>query len=122
MGYWSTDTEGHSFATNPGVKLLWGDSPADELDAALNDLYAHLGRVPEASELLDLFDRVSVGVVESPAAVILQDGLGDAIAMFSSDLGRKPSEAELRAGFLFSLGSLDYDKEQFLSNLASPVL
>jgi hypothetical protein len=36
MGWWMQDAEGHSFAD--GGELLWGDGPADTLDAALEEI------------------------------------------------------------------------------------
>lgn len=58
MGYWTTNTEGHSFAegTNPdGSDMIWGDAPADVMDVALKriirDFRKDLGRAPTLEEL-----------------------------------------------------------------------
>ena len=36
MGWWIQDEEGHSFSGDTG--MLWGDGPADILDAALDKI------------------------------------------------------------------------------------
>jgi hypothetical protein len=60
-----------------------------------------------------MFSLATTGAAESPAVLHLQDGLGAAIATFKSDLDREPTPVELRSGFLFSIGALDYSKERF---------
>lgn len=94
MGYWAT-------------KLIWGDSPADELDACLDEVFDILGRVPSDEELLDMFALATAGAASSPAVCRIQDGLSSAINVFHADWERDPSPAELHAGFLFALSSLD---------------
>ena len=113
MGYWSQNKQGHSFAIEPGVDMLWGDGPADELDSALNDVYLQLGRVPTREEMLVMFDDASRGSVEYPAGLLLQDGLGSASAAFQEDIGREPTSDELRGGFLFSISTLDQVRADF---------
>lgn len=56
MGWWSTDKHGHSFAKDPSdPEMVWGDSVADTLDAALNsiikDFQNDWGRKPTMAEL-----------------------------------------------------------------------
>ena len=112
MGYWATDAEGHSFATDAkGEKLLWGDAPADEIDSTLDSLYSLLGRQPQVGELVDLFEQAVSGGSENEAVLYLQIGLRNASSIFAHDLDRAPLPAELRAGFLFALGGLQADKE-----------
>ena len=38
MGYWKQGEDGHSFALDS--ELIWGDSPADIMDAALEEIIA----------------------------------------------------------------------------------
>lgn len=38
MGYWTTNKDGESFATNPGPEMIWGDAPADIMDQAIADI------------------------------------------------------------------------------------
>lgn len=55
MGYWSTDAEGHSFATHD-PELVWGDSPADIMDDALAQIVKvfkqDVGREPSKAEVI----------------------------------------------------------------------
>lgn len=120
MGYWATSPEGHSFSSNakvgiegefivlsPGEKLIWGDAPADEIDSCLDEIFDLLDHVPDREDLLDLFSFATSGAPKSQAAIHLQVGLSAAIAAFHADWERDPSAAELRAGYLFSLNSLE---------------
>ena len=53
MGYWSQGKDGHSFALDS--ELVWGDSPADIMGAALKEIIAVFqqdrGRPPTQAEL-----------------------------------------------------------------------
>ena len=53
MGYWSQGEDGHSFALDS--ELIWGDSPADIMGAALKEIIAVFqhdrGRPPTQAEL-----------------------------------------------------------------------
>ena len=120
VGYWPTDKEGHSFSVNKGEDLTWGDSPADELDSCLKEVYDILGRVPSHPEMIALFNQARQAQPASQAARHLKDGLGDAAASFASDLKREPSPAELRAGFLFSVSSLASSRELFNERHSAP--
>jgi hypothetical protein len=59
MGYWQTNEQGHSFAhgidSDTDEAMLWGDAPADVMDAALVRIIAafrrDLGRSPSLEEL-----------------------------------------------------------------------
>lgn len=56
MGWWSTDKHGHSFAKDADdPEMVWGDGPADILDAALAKIIGEFqtdwGRKPTISEL-----------------------------------------------------------------------
>jgi hypothetical protein len=56
MGWWSQDEQGHSFASAEGEEMLWGDSCADILDNAIDEIVkefkeAH-DRRPTRAELL----------------------------------------------------------------------
>lgn len=104
MGYWTSGAG------------LWGDGPADEVDASLEEIYQELGRVPSEEELLEMFSLAADGLVEAPVIGVLQDGLTKARAEFRADIGREPSPGELRQGFIFSLGALEYARERFASS------
>jgi len=55
MGYWSTNSQGHSFADDEGGDMMWGDAPADAVDTALTEIIkafrSDLGRAPSLEEL-----------------------------------------------------------------------
>lgn len=57
MGYWSTNSQGHSFVEPhiEGGDMMWGDAPADAMDDALVTIIAafrsDLGRAPSLEEL-----------------------------------------------------------------------
>jgi len=57
MGYWSTNSQGHSFVEPhiEGGDMMWGDSPADVLEDALDEVIrvfrSDLGRAPSLEEL-----------------------------------------------------------------------
>lgn len=56
MGWWTQNTEGHSFTTNEdGTELWWGDAPADALDNAIDEIVAafegSFGRRPTKDEV-----------------------------------------------------------------------
>ena len=55
MGYWSTNSQGHSFTDDESGDMMWGDAPADAMDAALTEIIASfrsdLGRAPSLEEL-----------------------------------------------------------------------
>jgi hypothetical protein len=57
MGYWSTNSQGHSFVEPhiEGGDMMWGDAPADAMDDALTEIIAafrsDLGRAPSLEEL-----------------------------------------------------------------------
>jgi hypothetical protein len=65
MGWWSTNKEGRSFAENDGPEMLWGDSVADIIDAAIDDVVkvfkVDVGRAPTKDELVAGF-RFSTAV------------------------------------------------------------
>lgn len=54
MGYWHASPEGHSFADSS--PLVWGDSPADVMDNAVEKIIAafqrDLGREPSKPEMI----------------------------------------------------------------------
>jgi hypothetical protein len=53
MGYWKQGEDGHSFALDS--ELIWGDSPADIMGAALKEIIAVFhrdrGRLPSENEI-----------------------------------------------------------------------
>lgn len=55
MGWWTQNKQGHSFAVNEDVEMVWGDGPADILDGAINEITARFqesyGRDPTRDEL-----------------------------------------------------------------------
>ena len=56
MGWWTMNKKGHSFAHNEsGPEMLWGDSVADTMDAAIasiiKDFQDDWGRKPTMAEL-----------------------------------------------------------------------
>jgi hypothetical protein len=57
MGYWSTNSQGHSFIEPhiEGGDMMWGDAPADAMDDALDEIIkafrSDLGRAPSLEEL-----------------------------------------------------------------------
>jgi hypothetical protein len=56
MGYWSTNEQGHSFTeAESGEDLIWGDQPADIIDAAISEIKAvflhDIGRLPSVAEM-----------------------------------------------------------------------
>jgi hypothetical protein len=55
MGYWTQNKQGHSFATNDGEEMTWGDAPADAVDNALDAITrafaTDLGRFPTRKEI-----------------------------------------------------------------------
>ena len=98
MGYWNTSATGESFAsgTNPdGSEMLWGDSPADAIDSGIDRLIARLnielGRPPTVAEI----DAVKAAAPEMVAAI------AEAIVVFCDDLGRQPTDGEIKAGLAF---------------------
>jgi len=45
MGWWTADRSGRSFAHNEdGSELIWGDGPADILDAAIDEIVKEFER------------------------------------------------------------------------------
>lgn len=57
MGWWSTNKDGVSFATNDeGAEMYWGDGPADAIDTALDEIdrqfKAAWHRTPTIDELV----------------------------------------------------------------------
>lgn len=80
-GYWGADG------------ATWGDQPADVLDDALEDLYGDFD---------SYFGKVTVD--EAWADPKVQEALAAAAAAFQRDMGRAPTEGELRGGLAFSLG------------------
>lgn len=74
MGWWSTNKDGVSFATNDeGAEMFWGDGPADAIDGALDEIDRQFKetwkRSPTADELMAGF-RFSLGprLAEAEAA------------------------------------------------------
>lgn len=103
MGYWTTSKEGASFAQHfpdddGGEKMLWGDSPADEIDAGTRGLIARLtrelGRYPTVDEI-DLQKYIF------PADEIVQ-AIRLSKIRFYKDIGRLPTDDEVIAGLRFS--------------------
>ena len=56
MGWWSTNTKGESFTANNGVKMLWGDGPADLMDDAvariIREFQSNFDRKPTHDEMV----------------------------------------------------------------------
>jgi hypothetical protein len=71
MGWWNTSREGTSFALDlhkDGSPLIWGDSAADLLDAALREIIEvfkeELGRAPSLDELIAGLKFSALGLEE----------------------------------------------------------
>ncbi len=102
MGYWRTSKQGQSFAQHfpddSDEKLLWGDSPADAIDAGARELTARLtrelGRYPTVDEID--FQKYIVPSDEIVTAI------RTAKVRFYKDIGRLPSDDEVMAGLRFS--------------------
>lgn len=100
MGYWATSAEGGSFVegdTNAdGEQMLWGDAPADAIDDGTHKLiermHGELGRYPTVEE-------VDTARLDSDEMV---EAIAKAVEVFTEDVERAPSEAELMAGLAFS--------------------
>lgn len=109
MGYWGTSATGESFAygTNPdGSEMLWGDAPADAIDAGLDRLIIRLreelGRFPTVAEV----DAVKATAPEMVKAI------ATASASFTDDIGRSPTDGEITAGLAFSDTGISVDEAQ----------
>ncbi len=76
---------------------MWGDSPADIVDNALAIIYD----TPYDND--SYFGVISVDEIwDDP---IIKDALEKAAVVFEEDIGRPPTEEELRGGLAFSLGA-----------------
>lgn len=55
MGWWTQDELGHSFRAAEGAEMFWGDSVADTMDEAIDNIVADFvrdqGRQPTKAEL-----------------------------------------------------------------------
>ncbi len=93
MGYWE-------IITKSGDDALWGDAPADCLDAGAARLVvrmcSELGRTPTPDEVLDAV----------PSAPEITEAAAQARAAFSADIGRSPTEDEMSYGMVFSSGGV----------------
>ena len=101
MGYWATTMQGDSLQVfgdlNPdSSEMLWGDSPADAIDAGLSRLIQRmrrdLGRFPTTKEI----DAVKTTAPEMIEAIT------EATELFTADVGRTPTSGEIAAGLAFS--------------------
>lgn len=68
MGYWVTNELGHSFTDSyTGIEMVWGDSPADVMGAAVTEIirlfYKDLGRPP-------LFEELTAGLLFSASGAL----------------------------------------------------
>lgn len=69
MGWWSTDRSGHSFRDNEGVDMVWGDTVADIIGEALDQIDEEFvlewGRPATKDELIAgirfSYDRIGFG-------------------------------------------------------------
>lgn len=101
MGYWATSLEGHSLQLvgdlNPdGSEMLWGDAPADRIDAGLHALIVRLkgdlGRHPTVAEV----DAARAAAPE------MADAVAGAREVFARDTGRPATDGEVAAGLAFA--------------------
>lgn len=108
MGYWATSLSGASLQIvgdlNPdGSEMLWGDAPADRIDAGMNRLIirlrAELGRFPTVAEL-DAVKSTAPEMVEAIEA---------AGTVFAQDVGRHATDGEIAAGLLFANTEIGLD-------------
>lgn len=108
MGYWSTTLSGQSLQLfgdlNPdNSEMLWGDYPADMIDAGLENLIARLtaelGRYPSLAEV----DAVKSTAPEMVAAI------AEARKAFESDIERPATDGEIAAGLAFSDTEISLD-------------
>jgi len=99
VGYWESSESGASFAASKGDEpFLWGDGPADAIDAGTCELIARLtrqlGRYPTVDE------------IDWEKYIIPSDEMVTAIrkakTRFYKDIGRLPSDAEVLAGLRFA--------------------
>lgn len=101
MGWWRSGADGSSLHMKD-TGLTWGDGPADAIDAGMEKLISQLhkefGRYPTVEELdsCKFDDNIEVHFPEFAMAV------QDAVKVFTDDLGRLPTDAELLAGLRFS--------------------
>jgi hypothetical protein len=107
MGYWSTNAAGNSFADD-GSEMLWGDSPADDIDTGMNKLierlYAETGDMPTVAEL----DRHKFGEGCAQAPEITE-AIAVAKKSFRQGVGRYPTDEEILAGLRFSDSKITLD-------------
>lgn len=93
MGYWG-------IITKSGDEALWGDAPADCLDAGTSRLVvrmrSELGRIPTPDEVLDAVS----------GAPEIAEAATQARAAFGADIGRAPTEDEMSYGMVFSSGGV----------------
>jgi hypothetical protein len=82
-----------------GAELLWGDRPAAMIEEGIQRLiarlYAELHRHPTVAEI----DEQTYG--HTPASEIVE-GMVNAAKVFREDVGRDPTDFELRAGLVLA--------------------
>jgi DNA-directed RNA polymerase specialized sigma subunit len=104
MGYWETDPDGHSFSS--GYEMLWGDSPADDIDNGLHRLIERItqdyGRPPTVTEL----DNLKFGTNGVKRAPEIVEAIKAAKKSFREGVGRSPTDDEIVAGLRFSDSAL----------------
>lgn len=105
MGYWAQAPDGRSFVdgvrhADEHDKLIWGDAPADILDAGKENLIrrlaTELGRKPTV-------DEVDLAALDAPE---MAEAITKASEAFAEDVGRKPTQTEITAGLNFSSTAL----------------
>lgn len=98
MGYWGVSASSSSLFTalHENTELLWGDAPADCLDAGLDRLIARLrgelGRFPTVAEV----DALKATAPE------MAEAIAKAKKVFAEDVERDMLDVELEAGLRFA--------------------
>lgn len=105
MGYWGVSASSSSLFTalHEDTELLWGDAPADCLDAGIDRLIirlrTELGRFPTVDEV----EAVKADAPEMVAAI------AEAKQVFEVDIERPMLDVELEAGLRFADTGISLD-------------
>ncbi len=119
MGYWPQDKAGNSFAINPESEMIWGDGPADTIDATLEEIFVDYrqqhNRLPSPDEIRQMLQSALSG--ETPQSAFAK-ALKLIQADFERDWDRAATREEILAGLEFSLSIYDLMAEQHQVELA----
>lgn len=121
MGYWASSMTGASLQLvgdlNPdGTEMLWGDAPADKLDAGLDELIRRLrvdlGRFPTVDE---------IEAVKATAPEMVE-AIAKARKVFAADIEREATDGEVAAGLAFSDTRISLDSVMRADIVAGDVI